>query len=323
MESALPAAPLTSYFKDSYVPGGMDMKRRQAEILLASVILARSTSFLFSKTALEEMGLFELLALRFLLAFFLLALLYGRRLWREVGKSMILRGAVLGTVLYLVMAAEMMALRQSDIYVTAFLENTAFLFVPFFLWAGKGKRISWKTGQAMVLMTAGVSLLTVKGAGIHPGALWAMAAAFFYGFFIYLTGLLARRGDGLSLGIWQMGFMGLWNGCSALALGEWAMPSSPSTVTSLLALAFLCTAFGFTFQTVAQQYLSTEEAGFFSGLDPLFASVWGMVFRGENPGLSGSIGAFLVLAGMARARGREDGKIPGPGMGRNHESLGE
>lgn len=104
------------------------MKRRQAEMLLASVILARSTSFLFSKTALEEMGLFELLALRFLLA-----LLYGRRLWREVGKSMILRGAVLGTVLYLVMAAEMMALRQSDIYVTAFLENTAFLFVPFFL----------------------------------------------------------------------------------------------------------------------------------------------------------------------------------------------
>lgn len=77
------------------------MKRRQAEMLLASVILARSTSFLFSKTALEEMGLFELLALRFLLAFFLLALLYGRRLWREVGKSMILRGAVLGTVLYL------------------------------------------------------------------------------------------------------------------------------------------------------------------------------------------------------------------------------
>lgn len=201
------------------------MKRRQAEILLALVILARSTSFLFSKTALEEMGLFELLALRFLLAFFLLALLYGRRLWREVGKSMILRGAVLGTVLYLVMAAEMMALRQSDIYVTAFLENTAFLFVPFFLWAGKGKRISWKTGQAMILMMAGVSLLTVKGAGIHPGALWAMAAAFFYGLFIYLTGLLARRGDGLSLGIWQMGFMGLWNGCSALALGEWAMPS--------------------------------------------------------------------------------------------------
>ena len=175
----------------------------------------------------------------------------------------------------------------------------------------------------MILMTAGVSLLTVKGAGIHPGALWAMAAAFFYGLFIYLTGLLARRGDGLSLGIWQMGFMGLWNGGSALALGEWTMPSSPSTVTSLLALAFLCTAFGFTFQTVAQQYLSTEEAGFFSGLDPLFASVWGMVFRGENPGLSGGIGAFLVLAGMARARGREEGKAPSPGMGRNHESFGE
>lgn len=90
------------------------MKRRQAEILLALVILARSTSFLFSKTALEEMGLFELLALRFLLAFFLLSLLYGRRLWREVGKSMILRGAVLGTVLYLVLAGMARARGRED-----------------------------------------------------------------------------------------------------------------------------------------------------------------------------------------------------------------
>lgn len=135
--------------------------------------------------------------------------------------------------------------------------------------------------------------------------LWA-GGRLLYGLFIYLTGRLASGEDGLSLGIWQMGFMGLLNGISAQAAGEITMPSSPEIIGALLALTLLCSAFGFTFQTVAQQFISTEEAGLFSALDPLFATMWGMIFRGENPGLSGAAGALLVLLGMA---GAQDGLL--------------
>ena len=45
------------------------MSERKAQILMASVIIARSTAYLFSKTLLQTMDRFTVLANRFLLAF--------------------------------------------------------------------------------------------------------------------------------------------------------------------------------------------------------------------------------------------------------------
>lgn len=47
------------------------------ELLLAAVISARATSFIFSKLALEAMDTFNLLAVRCLLAFAVLAVLFS------------------------------------------------------------------------------------------------------------------------------------------------------------------------------------------------------------------------------------------------------
>ena len=53
------------------------MSERKAEVLMASVIIARSTSFMFNKIGLETMPAFTMLAVRFLLAFALLLALFG------------------------------------------------------------------------------------------------------------------------------------------------------------------------------------------------------------------------------------------------------
>ena len=71
------------------------MSEKRAELLLACVIIARSTSFVFNKLGLGTMTAFNLLAVRFLLAFALLALVFYRRL-RHVGRRTLLRGALLG-----------------------------------------------------------------------------------------------------------------------------------------------------------------------------------------------------------------------------------
>ena len=91
------------------------------------------------------------------------------------------------------------------------------------------------------------------------------------------------------------------------------MPQEGSTILYLLALVFLCSCFGFTFQPVAQKYMSAEDAGLFCALDPLFATLWSMIFLAEDPGTTGFIGAFLVIAGILLAEMSAESvkKVPG------------
>ena len=58
------------------------ISRRGSEILLALVIMARATGYLFSKLGMTGLGIFNLLALRFLLAAVLLSVLFLPRLRR-------------------------------------------------------------------------------------------------------------------------------------------------------------------------------------------------------------------------------------------------
>lgn len=83
------------------------MKEKQAEILLAAVITARATSFIFAKWCLADLDTFNLLAVRFLLAFLLLGVLFSRKLCG-------------------------ISLHTADTSVVSALENTAIILVPLF-----------------------------------------------------------------------------------------------------------------------------------------------------------------------------------------------
>lgn len=244
------------------------MSASAAKWLLASVIVARSSSFLFSKFILVSMNPFELLGLRFLLAFAFLLLVYRKRVMRTFSWDMVRKGAILGITLALGMAAEMLSLKETDVYLTAFLENMALAIVPLLTMAALRKLPSGKI----------------------------IASVFI-----------------ISVGIWQMGFMSLFCAVSAVSVGTITVPEEGSTILYLLALVFLCSCFGFTFQPVAQKYMSAEDAGLFCALDPLFATLWSMIFLAEDPGTTGFIGAFLVIAGILLAEMSAESvkKVPG------------
>ena len=76
------------------------MTRTQAELLLAAVIIARSTSYVLTKVGLQDMGKFTLLAVRFLLAFAFLAALFRRRLL-QIDRRTLLSGLAMGGIYFL------------------------------------------------------------------------------------------------------------------------------------------------------------------------------------------------------------------------------
>ena len=272
------------------------MSRRQAELLLAAVILTRSTGYLFSKAGIESLGVFNLLAARFLLAFALLAIIFFGK-FKGVKPCDIMRGAVLGGVFALVMALELIALKTTDTSTASFLENTAIIFVPLieaWLLRRAPERTALISAAAAV---AGVALLTLGsgGFGFTSGELYCLCAALLYALAIIITDRFSRRGDGLMMGIMQVGFIGIYALAASFIFEAPRLPSGGTEWGVILVLAIVCTCVGFTFQPVAQAHLSSECSGLFCALSPVFASLLGVVFLGEPVTLQGVVGSALIL----------------------------
>lgn len=274
------------------------MNRRNAEILLAAVILARSTSFMLNKYTLGSMGPFNLLAVRFLLASILLLPMFWKRR-SKLSVRTAFKGIGLGIALFAMLTAELLGLQTTSSSVTSFVENTAIVLVPLFSalllrrWPTASSLVS--AGVAMV----GVGLLTLgSGVQITGGIAWCMLAAVLYAVLILLTDRFSHQEDSMLLGMIQVMSLGL------IALGVSCLleqPRIPETTVewgSIVILAMVCTGFGFTLQPVAQSYTTAERAGLFCALSPAFSGILGYLFLNESFGVQGLLGALLVLFGI-------------------------
>ena len=275
------------------------MKTRQAEALLAGVIVARATSLLFSTLSMRSLDPFNLLALRFLGAFALLSLLFWRR-FRQLRLATVLRGMALGGCFFAVMTAELFGLRLSDSSTTSFLENTAIVWVPLLAALLHRRPLAPKTALSVGITLLGVGLLTLGKSGLRlgPGEALCLTASLLYACAILLTDRLSRKDDPLLLGVLQVGFIGLFGLVFSLLFETPHLPQSGREWTMVLMLTLVCSGFGFTLQPVAQRHVSAERAGMFCALNPLTASLLGAVFLRERLGWLGFLGAGLILSGL-------------------------
>lgn len=277
--------------------------QRRAEILLAAVIIARSTSYLFSKTCLQTMEPFNLLSLRFITAFAFLMIFFWKRIIRAKRRT-VLRGALLGGSFFAVMTAEMFGLSVTDSSTVSLLENTAIIFVPFMQAALIRKLPNFSAAASAVIAFGGVALLTFGGGSfsLTGGELLCILAALLYAVSIILTDRFSHHDDPLELGVFQVGFIGLFSLIATVLAETPRLPPSGQTWFSILILAVVCTGFGFTLQPVAQSGTTAERAGLFCALNPAFATILGFIFLHEEMGLQKVIGALLVLSGIMVSR---------------------
>ena len=275
------------------------MSKRSAELLYASVIIVRATALLFSKVGLGVLEPMNLLAVRFFIAFLILVVLFGKRLIKMTRKEL-LYGAIIGAGFFAVMTLEMNALRHTASSMVAFLENTAIVIVPLLAAALSRKLPSRRSIVCAVITLAGVGLLTLKGGKVSlgTGEVLCIFGAVTYASVIILTEKFSRKADALIIGIMQIGFLALFAAVGSFVFETPILPQGGREWGAILVLAIVCTCFGFTLQPVAQRYVSTEIAGQFCALNPLTASILGIVFLDERLGAYGIIGAVLILAGI-------------------------
>lgn len=101
------------------------MSERTAKVLLASVILARSSSYVLQKISLTDIDVFNLMGIRFLMAFLIMLLIFNKKLL-HADKASIAAGLAVGTVYFVVMSFEVFSLKTCESSTTAFVCNIFF-----------------------------------------------------------------------------------------------------------------------------------------------------------------------------------------------------
>ena len=275
------------------------MSKRAAEWLLAGVIFARSTSLLFAKVGLESMSPLNLLAVRFCLAFAVLCVIFWKKL-RHVTKTDLLHGMILGGALFAVMTCEVFSLTMTTASNVSFLTNTAIVIVPLFEAALHRKAPDHRTLLCAAVTLVGVGFLTLKNglSGFGLGEGLSLVEACLYAIAIILTAKFSHEGDTVLLGMFQIGFLGVFAAIGSLLVETPRLPQNGTEWGVILALALVCSCFGFTFQPVAQRYTTADRAAQMCAINPLSTAVLSAVFLKERMGVQGIIGAGLILLGI-------------------------
>lgn len=272
---------------------------RTAEILLALLVIARATAYMFSKLLLQSMGQFTLLGVRSSIAFLILIVICFRSI-RQISKNDIIYGSIAGAAFFVVMCFELAGLAHTSSVSISFEENTAVVFVPVIIALIKRKLPDRKTVLIVLMCTLGIVLLNFRPEGFefNIGDFYGMMSAVTYALTIIIITEIGNKADPVRIGIVQVGMMAL---LSMVAAFIFECPSLPSTGTEwgyMLYLAVVCTAFGFTLQPYAQSGTTAERAAVICALNPAAAAVLGGVFLGETLTVRGIIGAILIMASI-------------------------
>lgn len=283
---------------------------------MIAVVLLWGTTFVLVKTALAAISPQWFNALRMMLAFACLALLY-RRQWPKLTHTAWWMGAMAG----LFLATGYFFQTQGLVYTTptnsAFITALVVVLVPCLVTlpvlrpAGTVKP-TWIAWAGALTAFAGVALLTVPTrapwrvmlASMNRGDLLTLACAMAFSLHLITLAHTARRVPFEQIALLQIGFAMIFLTAGALfteapAHFDLAAHAShlmtPVVLCALLVTGILATAAAFSIQTWAQQIIPATNMAIILTLEPVFAWLTAFVFVHARMAVRPSLGALLVL----------------------------
>ena len=277
----------------------IEMNERKGEFLVALALALRASSLLFSTIAMRTMGPFLTIAIRFTIAFIVIALLFRKNL-TKVDLRTLLHCALIGITFFLAMLFELMGLKTTPSSVTAFLEGMVVVIVPALTCIWKRKLPDRLTTVSAILAIIGVGFLTLKGdrIGFTSGELLVLLGTFWYSVSVLVTDTAAKNDDLLTVSIYQLLFIAIFAYIGAFIFEEIRLPQSGTEWGAVLALAIICSCVGFTIQPFGQKYTTPERAGILAVFNPLTAAVRGAVFLHEQMTPPMLAGSALILVSI-------------------------
>lgn len=275
-------------------------KQRKADLLLVMVTAFWGVSYFLVDLCLSDLQPLTLNAFRFLLAFFLLVLVFHKKM-HNISAATWKYSLLVGVCLMLVYVCCTYGVLYTSISNAGFICALPAVTTPVLNYFFTGQKPGRRMTVCIVLCAVGLALLTLNEA-FRPalGDVICMGVALFYAFDLIFTEKAVTRTDvdPLQMGILELGVVGVIMLALALVLEQPRLPSTPLFWGSALFLALFCTGFAFVVQTVQQQYTSANHVGLIFTLEPLFSAIVAYFLADEVLLPRDYVGAALMMCSL-------------------------
>lgn len=274
------------------------MTRYRGELLILSSTISWGLSYLFVKTALKSLGAFNLVALRFTIACMVTALVFNRQA-RKIGRSEVLYGGILGTLLFASSTLLAIGLKSTSISNAGFIIGSMVLFVAIMDAAAARKRPRIGLIAGVLLALAGIGVLTLRGElTINRGDLYCLGSTLVLAVHVMVAQKATRRADVIGASVMQFAATAIFAWIASLPTGAVVFFPEGGALLAVLVLGVFGTAAAFVCQVAGQRYISPTRTAFLFTLEPIFATLFAWLFLHEPVTWQVYVGGGLLLSGV-------------------------
>ena len=274
------------------------MKKGTAIGGLILVTLIWGGGFIASDMALESLGPFQIMMLRFLLA----SILMGAgsiKVLKTIKKEEIIAGSLMGVALFTAFALQIVGLQYTTPSKNAFLTSLNVVIVPFIAFVILKKKVGFKGILGACLSVVGVAVLSLQGDfSLGLGDTLTLVCAVGFAFQIFLTSQFVQKYRVAVLNCVQMTVSFILSVFGMIIFKETHFQITAKGTLSVIYLGAVSTAICYLIQTVCQKYVDETKAAIILSMEAVFGTVFSVIILHEVITLRMVIGSMIILAAV-------------------------
>lgn len=277
------------------------MKKGKAEIIMIFIVAIWGLSFSLTKPILNDVEIFNFMALRFLIGGGALSILLALLGKMKITRGQLIAGGVTGAVLFLAFTLHTIGLKYTTVAKNAFIVGTSVIFVPFIATYIRKQKQPVLTWISTFLAICGLALVTLEGSqgGMNFGDWMTLVGSIMLAYYVILVEEYVKKYDATVIAAIQLVIVGILSLIVSSIIETPTIDLSSEAWKSMLILGLGCTAFAYLVANIAQKYIPATNMALIYTLEPIFAALFGWIFLSERIGLQAVIGAIIIVISVA------------------------
>ena len=273
-------------------------KRTRAEFFLLLVTFVWGSTFVVTKFILRDSGPFLYTSIRFLIATLIFGVIAFPRL-KTIGKFSVVRGGILGFLLFIGFATQTVGLLCTSASKSAFITGMMVAFTPICQLVIERRPPKKGNLMGVALVIAGLYFLTSpKGSHFNLGDALTVICAVSFAVYIVLLDIFSQDCDASHLTFVQFVVTTLLSGLTFLFFEHFRLTLNSEFTVGVLYLAVFATVIALFVQAKYQKDTTPTRSAVVFSAEPVIAAIAAYIVLGEHLGQYGILGAGIIMAGV-------------------------